>query len=123
MFARRNRKKRLNTLVPSWSFGGVLFFVVVLGAVYVGMCHSCDKLGREIKVLELERIDLNKKHVSAEFRWASLKSPQGLEAALAAHQIQMDWPRQNQIVWMDGGVRRQAPPAPQGVGRVAWRGR
>jgi hypothetical protein len=109
LMSRRNRKKRLHGSAFPVPFAGVAVAFVALALTYVWLGSRCDRLGQEIKTLETERVELNKKYMNAEFRWASLKSPQSLETALAAHQISMDWPSHEQVVLMTGAVRGRAP--------------
>ena len=58
-------------------------------------------IGEEIKVLEAQQQDLNKIRMNEDYKWSQSKSPRNLLAALKKHELQMDWPRRDQIVYVD----------------------
>ena len=58
-------------------------------------------IGEEIKMLEAQQQDLNKIKMNEDYKWSQAKSPRKLLAALNKHQLQMDWPRRDQIVYVD----------------------
>ena len=119
---RRNKKKRLHGFVFPVPIAGILVVIAALGLTYVYLGCRCETLGQEIKSLEKEQAELGRKYVNAEFRWAKIKSPQSLEAALAARHIAMTWPRSDQVIWLAGrpiSVRKPAALASRGVAKYA----
>ena len=56
---------------------------LALGYVWLGC--QCEALGDEIKGMEAARVDLNKKQLTAEYRWVRTKSPRSMEIALQRH--------------------------------------
>ena len=72
--------------------------LVSLGLVYVWLDCQCNAFGKAIKSLELERDDLQKQAGLAQYRWAQLKSPRGLDAALSRCHVSMGTPQGDQIV-------------------------
>ncbi len=97
---RRNRKKRVDGFVVSKNFAGILVFVSVAALSYLWLCSRCDELGREIKTLEGEQVQLENKFLNEEYKWMSMKSPSKLENTLLHYGISMTWPRRDQVVWL-----------------------
>ncbi|MCX7590969.1 MAG: hypothetical protein N2255_05005 [Kiritimatiellae bacterium] len=95
---RRNRRKKVHTFPLPIPFAGVLSLLVILGIAYVWLHARCEQVGREIRALERHQTELQKRLAYEEFRWARMRSPEGIAAALARHRITMDWPRPEQIV-------------------------
>ena len=58
-------------------------------------------IGEEIKVLEAQQQELNKIRMNEDYKWSQVKSPRNLLAALNKHDLKMDWPRRDQIVYVD----------------------
>lgn len=100
--ARRNRKrtKREGIVFPV-PFVGIFVLLVSLGLVYVWLDCQCDAFGRAIRLLEIERRDLQKKSGLAQYRWTQLKSPRSLDDALARYDMSMGTPQWDQIVKLD----------------------
>jgi hypothetical protein len=94
---RRNKKRVTGVAFPAPFAVGVLL-VSCLAMVYVWLGGRGESLGKELKGLELEKRELNKKLLAEEFRWARVKSPSNVEQALARHGISMSWPRKDQIM-------------------------
>jgi len=65
---------------------------------------QCEALGDDIKDIEAEGVQLNKKKMTAEYRWVRTKSPRSMEIALQRHGIDMDWPRVGQVVRLERGA-------------------
>jgi hypothetical protein len=97
---RRNRKKRVDGFIFPGSFAGVLVFASVAALSYLWLCSRCEGLGREIKVLETQKTELQKKFLNEEYKWMRLKSPKSIEDSLARCGISMTWPRQDQVMWL-----------------------
>jgi len=96
--ARRNRKKRMDGFMFPVPFAGFVVAASTLALGYVWLGCRCDSLGSDIRELEKESIALNKAYLNEEYRWTRIKSPRNIERALAAHGIQMTWPRRDQVV-------------------------
>jgi hypothetical protein len=94
----RRNKKRVNGVSFPAPFAVGVLLVSCLALVYVWLGGRCEALGKELKGLETEKKELNKKLLAEEFRWARVKSPSNVEQALARHGIAMSWPRKDQIV-------------------------
>lgn len=102
---RKNRKKRLHSFVLPAPLSGVVVAGALLALSYVWLDCRCESLGRDIKNLEAEKVQLKKDLLSEESRWSKMKSPANIEAVLAKHNIVMTWPRQDQVVRLsDAGV-------------------
>jgi hypothetical protein len=97
---RRNRKKRVDGFIFPAPFAGVLVFISVAALSYLWLCSRCDELGREIKVLEKEQVQLENKFLNEEYKWMSMKSPKNIEETLMRYGIAMTWPRRDQVVWL-----------------------
>lgn len=104
--ARRNKKKhRQNGIILPIPFGGIVVLLSSLAIGYVWMDCRCGAIGAEIKQFEKDRSALHKTHLNEQCRWAKLKSPRSIEAALREHRIAMSLPRRDQIVVMrDSGA-------------------
>jgi len=97
---RRNRKMRVDGFIFPAPFAGVLVFISVAALSYLWLCSRCDALGREIKVLEKEQVQLENKFLNEEYKWMSMKSPKNIEETLLRYGIAMTWPRRDQVVWL-----------------------
>lgn len=78
-----------------------VFFVILLSGaflLYLSPGKQCEALGRELKVLDGEIVDLKRKCENEEDRWMLLKSPGELEKALRRWHLQMTWPDDQKIV-------------------------
>ncbi len=103
---RRNRKKRVDGFIFPGSFAGVLVFASVAALSYLWLCSRCEELGREIKTLETQQVELTKKFLNEEYKWMRLKSPKSIEDSLARCGITMTWPRRDQVMWLaDARIR------------------
>ncbi|MBT3194135.1 MAG: hypothetical protein HN341_16445 [Verrucomicrobia bacterium] len=97
---RRNRKKRVDGFIFPGSFAGVLVFASVAALSYLWLCSRCEELGRGIKTLEKQKVELTKKFLNEEYKWMRLKSPKSIEDSLARCGISMTWPRRDQVMWL-----------------------
>jgi hypothetical protein len=103
---RRNRKKRVDGFIFPGSFAGVLVCASVAALSYLWLCSRCEELGREIKTLETQQVELTKKFLNEEYKWMRLKSPKSIEESLARCGISMTWPRRDQVMWLaDARIR------------------
>jgi hypothetical protein len=93
------------------AFAALLLMGVALALLYVGLTCRKDALGRELKRLENERAELEKRRLNESEKWTRVKSPRSIEAALARTHIVMVWPRATQIVRLDPLDIRAIEPA------------
>jgi hypothetical protein len=99
---RQNRKKRGSRgfFIPApFAVMVVLASVSALGYIWLGCCR--EALGNDLKAMEAEREELTRRLLNEESKWAELKSPTGMEQALARWGIVMNWPRHAQIVQLE----------------------
>lgn len=76
-------------------------FAVLLGAglvYYLLVCSRNEALAAEIKTQEHELEQLRRRVASEEVRWNDMIGPRSLQAALRSHNLNMAWPRPDQIV-------------------------
>lgn len=106
---KRKKQQQINGFAFPVPFAGIVVVAAALALGYVWLGCQCEALGDEIKVVELERADLNKKYLNAEYRWVRTKSPRSMEIALQRHGLDMDWPRAGQIVRLKRGVTPRGP--------------
>jgi hypothetical protein len=125
---RRNRKKRVDGFIFPTSFAGALVFASVVALSYLWLCSRCEEVGREIKTLESQQVQLAKKLLNEEYKWTRMKSPGSIENTLRRTGVKMTWPRRDQVVWLADARLRDDPrvqelqemtPRFAGVRRVA----
>lgn len=129
--SRQNRKKRSSRgfFIPApFAVMVLLASLSALGYIWMGCCE--EAVGREIKAMEAERGELMRRLLNEESKWAELKSPGGMEQALARWGIEMNWPRHARIVYLeqrdimtdfdDDLDRARYARAGTGVGRSAF---
>ncbi|MBN1557595.1 MAG: hypothetical protein JW951_05555 [Lentisphaerae bacterium] len=95
---RGNRKKNSRGFIVP-----VPYIVLVFAAAFAALGHiwlGCRQaaLGRDLKVLEHEHLQLVEKLCNEAYKWAQMKSPRGMERALKRCGLDMTWPAQTQIV-------------------------
>ena len=96
----RNRNYRKNVkarLLPGWLVV-LLVCAAGLGFAYLWLGARCDALGRTIKNLEKERVAVRRQVVHEEFKWSNLTTLENINRLLKKHNLEMDWPRQNDVV-------------------------
>ncbi len=97
--SRKNRRKhRQDGIILPIPFGGIVVLLSSLAIGYVWLDCRCGAIDIEIKQLQKQRDALQKTHLNEQCRWARMKSPRSIEAALREHRIQMALPRSDQIV-------------------------
>ena len=94
----RNYRKNVKTrLLPGW-----LVVVVVaaagMGFSYLWLGARCDALGRRIKELEKQKVAVRRLVVNEEFKWSNLTTFENITRLLKKHNLDMDWPKQNDVV-------------------------
>ncbi len=110
--ARRNKRKyRQNGIILPIPFGGIVVLLSSLAIGYVWLDCRCGAIDVEIKQLEELQAKLHQKYLNEQCRWATLKSPRGIEAALRKHGIKMALPRSDQIVVLRDTRDVESPPA------------
>jgi hypothetical protein len=107
---KRKKQQQMNGYIFPVPFAGIVVVASALALGYVWLGCQCEALGDEIKAIEARGVELNKKFLTAEYRWVRTKSPQSLEIALERHGLDMDWPRAGQV------VRLERIGAPRGHG-------
>ena len=101
MRKRNKKKKDIHGFIVPAPFAGVIIILSSLAVGYLWLDSRCQTLGKELKALDMESQELNKKLKSEEYRWSLMKSPANLEKTLKRHHIVMSWPRSDQIVIVD----------------------
>ena len=94
----RNYRKQVRTsILPGW-LAVVVVAAAGLGFTYLWMDAQCDDLGKRIKVLEREKVAVRRLVVNEEYKWSNLTTFEHINSLLKIHNIQMDWPKQADIV-------------------------
>lgn len=100
----RNYRKQVRTrLLPGW-LAALVVVLAGLGFSYLWVDAQCDELGHRIKKLEQEKIAVRRLVVNEEYKWSNLTTYENINSLLKKHDLQMDWPKQADIV----RVRRPA---------------
>ena len=95
----RKKTKKNQVQVPfPVVLANVLVLVAVLGLSYMWLCSMCDALGRQIKDLEDDYAAAQKRLVNEQDRWSSITSPLNLQRAIRKHGLDMEMPREKQVV-------------------------
>lgn len=100
MARRRNRNYRKNartTPVPG-AVAVCLLAVLSISFAWLWLSNRCDYLGTRIKDLEQQKTVLRRRVVNEEFKWSSLTTYENMMKLLKQHNLEMDWPRERQIV-------------------------
>ncbi|MDA0322917.1 MAG: hypothetical protein O2923_09415 [Verrucomicrobia bacterium] len=105
--ARRKTRKRNTKMDSSYLLPPPALAVVILASImalaYISVGERCEDLGREVSRLERD-LDAKRKVLGNEqSKWQRLKSKPQVELALKAFGLEMDWPQQNQVLYL---VRR-----------------
>ena len=107
----RNYRKQVRTrLLPGW-----LVMIVVgaacFGFTYLWLGARCDALGRRIKTLEKDRVEARRQVVHEEFKWSNLTTFENITRLLKKHQLEMEWPKQADVVRLRRPERSPEDPA------------
>lgn len=128
MIRRINRKKKqMNGFMVPVPFAIVAVLVSLIALVYVWLGCRCDSLGKQLKALEAQKAELEKRIQNEEYNWTRMKSPASVEEALAKFGIAMTWPGHEQVVRLsDKPIPSNQPGGPGqyalryvGVGKAA----
>jgi hypothetical protein len=95
---RRNRKKKVEGNAFPVPFASLAVIIAVFSIAYLWLGSRCEMLGRQIKKEEAKREILLKRYLNEEYRWSRLKSPRNLERMLSHNNMNMRWPRRDQVV-------------------------
>jgi hypothetical protein len=98
MSKRKNRKKNVDGFIFPVPFALVVIAGATLALAYVWLGCRCEAVGRDLKTLEARHEELRRSEVNEKYKWARLKSPENLERKLEQTGIQMQWPRQSQVI-------------------------
>ena len=81
-------------------FWGVALCVLgaALAMVYLSLYNTCESIGRQIKRLEAERAELQKRVVNEERNWAMARSIGNMERLMDSYGITMSWPDERHII-------------------------
>jgi hypothetical protein len=94
---KKSKKNQVQVPFPV-VLANVLVLVAVLGLSYMWLCSRCDALGREIKKKEDELLAARKRLVTEQDLWSSMTSPLNLQRAIREHNLDMEMPREKQVV-------------------------
>ncbi len=96
--ARRNRKNGHDgSRVVFWGVP-LAALAAALGMVYLHLYNTCERIGREIKDLERQKVELHKRVVNEEHHWGTASSIRNVEQLMTRHGIVMTWPDPNDII-------------------------
>ncbi|MDR0994510.1 MAG: hypothetical protein LBN38_08125 [Verrucomicrobiota bacterium] len=101
--ARKNRKNNQDShrvLLWAVAFGMV---AATLAVIYLSLLNNCETIGRQIKKLEQEQAELQKRVVNEERNWATARSIRNMERLMAVHGIVMSWPEERHIIRLHAG--------------------
>ena len=107
--ARRNRRRKVETVALPPPFAGIIVFVVVSALAYVWLDCRGEAIGRQLKKSEMSRAELEKTAMNEESKWTQTRSPANIERSLARYGIVMSWPRPDQVVRICDGSGEQRP--------------
>jgi hypothetical protein len=103
---RQNRARGVALVPPPAAAVVIVASMVCLGYISIGA--RCEKLGREIEQREMELAAKRKEYRSEQSKWLRMKAPQNVERVLREFNLEMDWPRGDQVLKLDaapGAVR------------------
>jgi hypothetical protein len=103
--ARRKTRKHNTKMDSSYLLPPPALAVVILASImalaYISVGARCEDLGREVSRLERD-LDAKRKVLGNEqSKWHRLKSKPQVELALKAFGLEMDWPQQNQVLYLE----------------------
>lgn len=95
---RRNRKLQAEGFRMPASVTMMIALVLGVGFFYLWVSSRTEALARQIKEEETRLAELRQQVSSASARWSEMTGPRRLREALARHELDMDWPRTDQVV-------------------------
>lgn len=97
---RKNYRKRSRTRpAPARNITLVLIALTAFAAFgWLWLANRSDLTSARIKQLEQQKAQLSRQVANEESRWGILISYENISKLLKAHGLQMDWPKEAQIV-------------------------
>lgn len=95
----QNRRRNVSAkgIVPI-RFAALVVLAPALCLGYLSLDSRCKALGRELKALDSDIAELNRKCLNEEMLWMRVKSPGEIEKALRRWRLAMTWPDDRQVV-------------------------
>jgi hypothetical protein len=101
---RRRKKKNIKVNNAGYFFprplAVILVLATVLGINFLWLHARCAALGKDIKKLERKKKNLLELRQHEEFKWCKMKTPKNVVRMLRKHNIKMEWPSEDRIVWL-----------------------
>ncbi|MEI6970353.1 MAG: hypothetical protein WCL44_02445 [bacterium] len=97
----RLQNKRKNVSAKGVIPVGLTALIVLIPAlclVYLSVDGGCKRLGKELKALDAEIVELSRRCRNEEVRWTSMKAPGELDKAIRRWHLPMTWPAEQQVV-------------------------
>lgn len=95
---RRNKKLRAEGFRMPATVSLLVVGLFGVGLFYLWFCSRTQALAEQIKIEEGQLDELRERVANEEVRWNDMVGPRRLRSALAAHKLDMDWPRPDQVV-------------------------
>lgn len=95
---KRNKKLQAEGLRMPATLSLLVVLLFGVGLFYLWFCSRTEALAGQIKIEEQQLDDLRRQAAAEEVRWNTLIGPHNLRSALKAHRLEMNWPRQDQVV-------------------------
>lgn len=96
--ARKNRKNgHEGNRMMFWGVS-ISALAAAVAMVYLSLYNTCEQIGRQIKKMETERAELQKRVVNEERNWATARSIRNMEQLMTTHGVVMTWPTEENII-------------------------
>lgn len=109
MGRRRNRKKQSAGFIFPLPLASVLGLAAAISLTYLWLCGRCEAMGQQIKALEEQRAEVQKRITNEEYKWAQLKTPENIARLLQQFNIEMVWPDKDRVVRIKSEAARERP--------------
>ncbi len=76
----------------------ILVSIAVFGLSYIWLCARCELLGQQIKMLETNQRQTQRRLINEQDRWANQLAPANFERILKRHHLMMTMPNERQVV-------------------------
>ena len=80
---------------------GLILVAIITALSYIGVNYKCDKVNREIIILEQEKEGYQKRFSDEQAKWAKLKTCENVKSRLAREGIHLQSIESEQIVRLD----------------------